>query len=172
MLGQGRRRFVENNDLRVKRQRPGNCDHMALGDAQGFQRRAGVNLHLQTGEDRLRPAVHFRPVELFENAFIQILTDKNVFGDRQLIEQDGLLVNRGDAHLMRRVGGRQLYRNGFVEDLALVGLVDAGHHFDQRRFARAVFTDQSGDFAGPEFKLHVLKRAYTRENLGDAIERQ
>jgi hypothetical protein len=29
----------------------------------------------------------------------------------------------------------------FIEDLALFGLINTGHHFDQRGFPRAVFAD-------------------------------
>jgi hypothetical protein len=43
--------------------------------------------------------VHGRPVELFQQAFIEILTDENIFGDRQFVEQHGFLVNGGDPTL-------------------------------------------------------------------------
>jgi hypothetical protein len=58
----------------------------------------------------------------------------------------------------------------FVEDFALFRLIDPGHHFDQRGFARAILADKGGDFARPKLKLYVLKGANARENLGDARE--
>jgi hypothetical protein len=42
---------------------------------------------------------------------------------------------------LRRLRVRQLDRDRFIEDLALFGLINTGHHFDQRGFAGAVFAD-------------------------------
>ena len=168
MLRQRRRGFVEDHHLRLKRQRAGNRHHVTLGDAQGFQRCARVDLHLKAGENSLRPAVHFRPVELFQEAFVKVLTNKDIFGDREFIKQDGFLVYGGDTHFMRRLRRWKVNGDRLVENFALVGLVYAGHHFDQRRLARAVFADKRRHFAGPQRKLHVLKSTYAGEHLGDA----
>ncbi|MNY15696.1 hypothetical protein D3C86_1489230 [compost metagenome] len=172
VLRQGGGGLVEDHHLCLKRQGAGNGDHMALGDAQSFKCRSWVDLHLEAREDLLRPAVHLGPVELFEQALMQVLADKNVFGHRQLIEQHGFLMNRGYPDLVRRFRRREMNGDRFIKDFALFGLVNPGHHFDQRRFACAVFTNKGGNFAGPKLKLHVLKGAHTRENLGDALELQ
>ena len=165
-------RFIENHYLGLKGKRTGNGHHMALGDAQGFQRGARIDLHLKAGEDRLRPTVHFWPVELFEKAFIQVLADKNILSHRQLIEQHRFLMNRGDADFMRRFRRRELNRNSLVEDFPLIRLIDAGHDFDQRGLPRAVFAHQRGHFAWPEIELHVLKGAHAGEYLGDPMKLQ
>lgn len=74
---------------------------MALGDAEGFQRRARVNLHLQAGENLAGFAVHGGPVEPLQQTAMQILADENIFSDRQLVEQHGFLMNGGDPDLVR-----------------------------------------------------------------------
>ena len=53
------------------------------------------------------------------------------------------------------------------EDLAAVGLVDAGHDLDQRRFAGAVLAEQRVDLARIERERHVLERLGRVEALGD-----
>ena len=99
---------------------------------------------------------------------MKVLTDKNILGDREFIKQHGFLVNGGDAHFMRRLRRREMNGDRFIENFALVGLVNAGHHFDQRRLARAVFAYKRRHFAGPQRKLHVLKSTHAGEHLGDA----
>ena len=59
----------------------------------------------------------------------------------------------GDTHFMRRLRRWKVNGDRLVENFALVGLVYAGHHFDQRRLARAVFADKRRHFAGPQRKL-------------------
>ena len=43
----------------------------------------------------------------------------------------------------------------------------AGDHLDQRRFARAVFTDQGVDFAGMEVERDTLQSVHAGEGLAD-----
>ena len=69
---------------------------------------------------------------------------------------------------MRRLRRREVHGDRFVEDLTLVGLINAGHHFDQRRLTRAVFADKRRHFAGPQRKLHVLKGTHAGKHLRDA----
>ena len=141
MLRERGGRLIEDYHLSFKGERPGDGDHMALGDTEGFQRRARVNLYLEAGENFAGFAVHGGPVELLQQAAMQILADEDIFGDREFVEQHGFLMNRGDPNFMRRLRVRQLDRDRFIENLALFGLINAGHHFDQRRFPRAVFAD-------------------------------
>jgi hypothetical protein len=49
---------------------------MALGDAEGFQRRARVNLYFQAGENFLARGA-WRASRAFQQAFIEILADEN-----------------------------------------------------------------------------------------------
>ena len=141
MLGKRGGRLIEDHHLGVESQRPGNRHHVTLGDAEGFQRGSRVDLDFQPGEDLVGSAVHRRPVERFQQSLIQILADENVFADREFVKQHGFLVNGGDPYLMRRLRRWQMNGDRFIEDLALFGLINTGHHFDQRGFPRAVFAD-------------------------------
>ncbi len=100
MLGERGSRLVEDHYLRIKGEGACNGDHVALGDAQGFQGRMGIDLHFEASEDIPGFLVHGGPVELFQKALIEVLTDKNVLRYRQLIKQHGLLVDRRNAHPM------------------------------------------------------------------------
>jgi hypothetical protein len=74
---------------------------MTLGDAQGFQRGARVNLHFQAGEN-IRAFGAWQASRAFSAGLYRVLTDENILGDRQFVEQHGFLVNGGDPHLVRR----------------------------------------------------------------------
>ena len=53
------------------------------------------------------------------------------------------------------------------QDLAAIGLMDAGDDLDQRRFAGAVLAEQGVDLAGIEGERDVLERLRGVEPLGD-----
>ena len=71
-----------------------------------------------------------------------VLHDVEVVGERQV------LVDGGDPRVRRVLGRAEVHRLALPDDLAAVGLPDAGDRLDQRRLARAVVADQGGDLAG------------------------
>src|SRR5690606_38625975 len=96
--------------------------------------------------------------------------EEDVFGDREVVEENRLLMDRGDPLLEGGVCRRQ--PDGFVlySDLAFVRLVDAGEDLDQGGLARAVLADERRDLAGVEREAHARKRADAGKALGDARE--
>ena len=52
-------------------------------------------------------------------------------------------------------------------DRALVGLVDAGQHLDQRGLAGAVLAEQAVHLAGAHLQVHPVERAHAGELLDD-----
>ena len=145
---------------------------MALSNAEGFERGARVNLHFEASEDFLRLLVHGGPVELLEEAAVNIVADENIFGDGQFIEQHRFLVNRCDTDFVRRFRVRQRNRYRFIKQFAFFRLINPGHDFDQRGFTRAIFTDQRRDFARPQIQMNVFEGAYAGENFGYSLQGQ
>lgn len=54
------------------------------------------------------------------------------------------------------------------QDFALIGAVNAGEDFDERGFARAVFTDKGRDLAGEEADVDAIQGFDAGEYLADA----
>ena len=88
----------------------------------------------------------------------------------QMLAHVQLLVDDGDAKLLR------LFRREISDllaknrDLALVARINAAENFHQRRFARAVFTEQRHDFAGAQIEGHVVQGFDARKKLADVGE--
>jgi hypothetical protein len=78
-----------------------------------------------------------------------------------------LLVNAGDAELVR-VCGREVFDALAVDfDRAVVRLVRAGDDLNERGFARAVLAEQRVHLARPQFKRHPLERPHRAKGFGD-----
>ena len=70
-------------------------------------RRAHVEVaDVERGEQLARPLAHRAPVDRAE-AVLRRVPHENVFGDGQLGEEQELLVDRGDAGLLRRPRARR-----------------------------------------------------------------
>lgn len=81
MLGKCGGWFIEDYYLGVESQCLGNCYYVMLGDVEGFQCGLWVDLDFQLGEDFVGFVVYCWLVECFQQFFIQILVDENVFVD-------------------------------------------------------------------------------------------
>ena len=57
-------------------------------------------------------------------------------------------------------------------DLTGVGLVDAGEHFDQRRLARPILTEQSVNLSAADVKVDMIERKRPGETLDETRHRE
>ena len=91
----------------------------------------------------------------------------HVLGHGQVGKQGRLLVDGGDA-LRPRGAWIHPYR-GAARDgqRSVVHRLGAGHDFDQRRFPRAVLTDERVDLAGAQVERHALQRVHAGKRFGD-----
>ena len=80
-----------------------------------------------------------------------------------------LLVDDGDADLLRQLGREVAV--ALAEDLhgAAVARIDAAQDLHQRGFARAVLAQQRHHLAGAQLELHVVQRLDAGEALADAL---
>ena len=77
-------------------------------------------------------------------------------------------MDDADAEFLRPAGRSDLDRLAFQQDLAVIGLVDAGQDLHQRRLAGAVLAHQGVHLAGAQFQPGVVQRAHTRKGLAHA----
>ena len=76
-----------------------------------------------------------------------------------------------DEGYRQRVGSR-CRRLSVEYDLTGVGGVDAGEHFDQRRFASPILTEQSVNFSATDVKVDMIERKRPRESLDETPHRE
>ena len=113
-------------------------------------------------------AAEAAPVHDAETRFRQA-TEKDVLRDRQMRRLHELLIDHGDAEL-DHAERRRVRDFGAVDaNFAAAGRLRAGQHLHQRRFAGAVFPDQSVHFTGANVEIDVLQRHDAWERLGDAL---
>ena len=155
---------------RVDRHGARDRDQMLVGDAEVAQPRVGVDMAgMHRVEHLARIGAHGLPVDGAE-ARARRMAEKDVLGDRQIVEQHGFLMDRGDAVLEGLVRAGERDRLAADADLAGVRLVDAGEDLHQRRLAGAVLADQRGHLARIERQADIVQRAHAREGSCDTPE--
>ena len=140
-----------------RRERPG--ERHALPLAARELGRVAVAEALQLHEvDQLVDA----GLRLGRRALADLQPERDVVAHRHVLEGRVVLEDEADASLLgRRVGG-VLARE---EDLARVGLLEAGDDPQQRRLARAARAEERGEGASVDIDRHVVERMEVPEVL-------
>ena len=169
LLAQGGGRLVENQQLRLVRQRLRDGDQLPLGDGQVAGESGRPDIDAKLGEDGLGPAVHFAPVDQ-PAPFRQIVSEQDILRRRQIGADRDLLVDDADAGGAggERVGERDLAP--LEADRALVGRKDSAADADQGRLPGAVLADEGMHLAAGHGEAHPLQGAHTPEALAHAVE--
>ena len=63
-------------------------------------------------------------------------------------------------------------RPAFQEDLTAIGWPNTRYCFDQRRFARAIVTNQANNLARVDLKIYIRQRAHCSKGLVDPLQAQ
>ena len=164
-FGEHRGGLVEDQDFRAAEQHFHDFQLLLVGDrelvdavtrvemeseprAQGFHRLQGLGLVLPAGAARAGEA--------------------EIFDYRKRTDQFEMLVDHADSGIGG--GGRVLIARRLAVDLhgAGIGGVEAREHIHQRRFAGAVFAEQSVYLAPGEGEIHALQRRPAAEGFFDA----
>ncbi len=167
-------RFVENDDSGLRRQRPGHLDQLPLREAQMAHERRSPTIEPQSRDQfpgatmQLPPMGHRKPADPAD----RLLAQENILGDRQILGQIQLLVDRMNAQLQRGARRRDRPLTIIDQDPAGVRRVNAAEDFDQRRFAGAIFADQPHNFARGQRKADLIKRPHAGKTLADPLEPQ
>jgi hypothetical protein len=170
VLGQRGGGFVENEDLRVLGERLDDLDELLLPHAERAHRRGRIEIDLETIQQRLRLAIHARPVDEGSPA-AWFAAEEDVFRHRHLLHERQFLINHREPGLLRVFDRFKACLDAIHLKAAFVAAMrmNAGEQLDERALARAVFTAQRVDFALAEVKRHILKRGDAGEALGDVV---
>ena len=96
--------------------------------------------------------------------------NEHILRHRQIRAQGDFLVYGADARVL---GILRRMNRGFPFDslnmnAASVLFIDAGQHFDQGGFSRAVFSHQGMNFSPPQRKIHVIEGSGAGKQLADS----
>jgi hypothetical protein len=85
-----------------------------------------------------------------------------------------LLRDKHDTSRFGIADASELARRPVNRELPLVGArrIDAGNDFHQRRFAGAVFPDDSDRFSRPDLQIDIRDRLNAREGFADPAQGQ
>ena len=171
LVGEGGGGLVHDHDAGVDREGAGDGDEVLVGDAEVAEADAGVDGGADAGEHGAGVGGEPGPVDQAE-AGAGGVAEVDVLGDGEVVEEDGLLVDRGDAGVGGGVGRREAGRRAVEGEGAGVGLVDAGQDLDEGRLAGAVLADEGGHLARVEAEGDAVEGADAGEGLRDAVEGQ
>src|SRR5207245_4480009 len=116
-------------------------------------------------EDDRGVAPHRRPVD---DPAAVTMADEDVLGDGEVGEDHRLLIHRGDPEGLRLERASHAHQTAVDMELPGVGLLDAGHDLDERRFSRAVLPEQRVDLARLKLEGNIVERLNRAEALRDA----
>ncbi len=137
--------LVEHEEPRVEIERARDRDHLLHRDRERPEFDIDVHIKLQPGERRAGVTAQRAPVH--KTKFPRLSAEPDVLRNRERGDEIHFLVNGADARALRvlRRSGRKS-RAG-ERNRARIGRIHAGEDLDQRRFARAVFTEERVDLA-------------------------
>ena len=167
--GQGRGRFVQDQQPGIAAQRAGDLDDLALRQRELANRPAKIDILAQPVDERLCLGAHRRHVD---PEAARLVAEMDVLGRVQIADQAGILIDHGDAP-PAGIGGAGEQRGHAVEaQVPRVRLIGAGENAHQGRFAGAVLADERMDLARPAVEGNVPQRLHAGERLGDSFDRE
>ena len=170
-IGERRRRLIHDDDGSVHHQRACNFDNLFEGRVQRGDHGARINLQVHLLEERLRLLVHRRMIE--KTAFLfDFASDEHVFVYGQVVDQVQLLMDKSDARA-QRLGRICKGDSPAIElDGSPVCRKHAAQNIHQRRFSRAVFTQQRADFTLVQVKIDGLEHVVRAKGFDNSLHCQ
>ena len=166
---QGRGRLVEDEDLRLVQQRPGDLDQLLLAEPQRGQRAVEVDVEPDRLEHRLRLAAHRAAVE-GDAGGPRLAAEEEVLEHVQVREEGQLLRDDRDTVFGRLAGVGEGDRLSFEHQLTLVGFGAADQHLDQGRLAGAVGTEQGVHLALVDLEIDAIECPHTAVALAQTFD--
>ena len=161
-------RLVEHQNLRLRGERFGNLDQLALGDRELIDPGALVEARADRGELLLDPV----PAFFGAGAPRGRHAVQKILSDRQLVEHGRVLIDDADTERLRqaRLGGSKRRTADF--DRAAIGRHRAGGDGHEGRLARAILAQKSMDLALDDLERNSLERDDARKGLDDVGQAQ
>ena len=171
-FGQGGGRLVEDQQLGLLRQFPGDGHFLAPAWGKVLHRRVQRQAELQLLLDGAGAPHDFAPVQENPVSGLRHFVEQQVFGDGHSEDYAvvDVLVDRRDSGVPRVVGVAELAFLPVDNDSPDDGLVDAGEYLDERRLARAVRAEQAERFARPDIEADASKSPRGAERLHNSLE--
>ena len=169
VLGQRRRRLVEDQQPRLLGERPGDDHQLLRGEVERAHRRGGVEVEAE-GVERLAGAA--QPARDVDHPPARrLVVERDVLGDAEVGDDVDLL--RHQRHAGRLGLGDAGRREGPAGEahaaVVAAGRDGAGEDLDQRRLAGAVLAEQRHDLAGGDREARPVERAHAGEALGQRL---
>ena len=156
-------RLVEEQHLRVDRERPGKAHALPL--AAGELRRVAVRERLEL--DELEQLADALP-HLVLRPLADLQAERDVVPDRHVLEGRVVLEDEPDPAVLRRDTRDVLLGE---KHLAAVRLLESGDDAQQGRFAASARTEQRDQRPGLDLERDVVEGGEVAEALGDVTDR-
>ena len=127
------------------------------------ERPLDVDIDLEAPQDRGRLGIEAAPIDQAQAA--RLAPEKDVLGDAAQGHEVDLLIDGGDAGVLRRMRCREVDRPIRQGDLARILPVGAGQDLDHRRLAGAVLSDERHDLARRDLQGGVGQGGNAGEGL-------
>ena len=170
LLGREHRgRLVEDEHLRVTRERLDDLDALLHTDREVFDLGVGIDVETEAGADLAHLGA--RGLEVEHAASLGVLVaEHDVLSDGEDGDQHEVLVHHADAGVHGVAGTLELLHFVVQEDLALVGSVEAVEHVHQGRLAGAVLTQETVNLTGLDDEVDVVIRRKRSKALRNATK--
>ena len=164
--------LVQQQDLRLVHQRPGDGDALLLSAGQRVDGALLVALHLHQLQHPVHPAPDLfllLPVRVHAQLLrrLQVQAKGDVVKHVQMIEQRVLLEHRVDAAL---VGGDARHVLPLEQDFTLAGHFKSADDAQQRGLATARGPQQRDEFTFADVEVHVVQHLGVAEALADPLQ--
>ena len=162
-VGQGRSRFVHDDDAAVIGNRLGDLHHLHLCNREVAHLLIRIDIQIEFLEQLNAVVAHFLMID--DQALAGCAPQPKVFTDASLRNRRKLLMDHGNTRVERFQCILKTDLFAFKDDLARGRRMDTDQAFHQRRLARAVLAHQGVDGTRAHLELHALECTHERDIL-------
>jgi len=181
-VGEAPGRFIEQEQLGPRRERPGQLDALERAEGQSLGLVESDILEVKCREDVVglgcNPPVAAKGARPAEDRLgeahprLGVGTENRVVEHAQGREEGKVLERPGDAEVSHSVRRCRKQLLAVESDATAVGLDDAGDRIEESRLTGTVWTDEAADFAVGNRGAELVERGHSSETNGHAIDRQ
>ncbi len=164
---QGGGGLIKDQQAHILGKRLGDLDQLLLAHAQFAHLGARGFIQAHLAQQSIGFLERFRPVD---HAILgDLVAEEQVLGNRQQRHQRQFLMDDDDATGLTVADRLVVQHLTVIQNFAFIGAVavDARQHLHQGGFACAILTADGVNLSGLDRQVHIVQRAYARENLAD-----
>jgi hypothetical protein len=169
-LGERGGRLVHDDDAGVHGQRLRDLDHLLLGHGERAHDDVGAEVGVELLQELVGLLEHLLPEN--DRAPALFMAHENVLRHGQVRIGGHVLVDGGDAGLLRLARVAEMHGLAVEEHFPFLRLVHARDHLDECGLACAVFAHQCMDLAGLQIEVDAVQGFDARKDLRDAAQLQ